>query len=146
MKDKKVATPFNPSKRAISYVKNALPPIECCSYCNSNVVITTNDEVYGKTYGEYPWIYYCTNCEAFVGIHPYTNIPLGTLADKQLRTARKHAKDPFNKIWQSGLTTRTEMYDKLAKYLNIEREHCHFGWFTFEQCQKLIGFNYMELL
>lgn len=63
-----------------------------------------------------------------------TAIPLGTLADEELRRARKVCKQPFERVWQSGLMTRTEAYTRIAKHLDIPIEQCHFGLFDERQC------------
>jgi DNA-directed RNA polymerase subunit RPC12/RpoP len=59
-----------------------------CPYCNSKVICTSNAEIYGKEYGN-GRCYKCTSCDAYVGVHDGTNIPLGRLANKQLRELKK---------------------------------------------------------
>ncbi|WP_154825797.1 zinc-finger-containing protein [Enterobacter hormaechei] len=61
-------------------------------------------------------------------------MPLGALADKPTRDARKSCKLPFERIWKSGAMTRTEAYQWLADKMDIPVHECHFGWFTVEQC------------
>ncbi len=131
-------TPYNPSKKATGRVKNPLPaPVEC-HYCQSPVSIAKNSAIYGREYGEWPWVYVCESslCRAYIGMHPFTAIPLGTLANQELRNARKECKPAFNHIWQSGLMTRTEAYQWLAKQLSIPAGECHFGWFDVDLCQR----------
>jgi hypothetical protein len=69
-------------------------------------------------------------------MHPFTNIPLGTLADGPTRQARKRCKEPFESLHRSGRMTRSEAYSKLAKKLGIPVEQCHFGWFDAAQCKR----------
>ncbi|MBN3839335.1 zinc-finger-containing protein [Burkholderia sp. Ac-20349] len=129
-------SPWNPSRRATARVKNPLPEPTSCPYCGATVGIVNNKAIYGREYGEWPWAYACTEwrCRAYVGMHPFTNIPLGTLADKATREARKHAKALFVPLYESGRMTRTEAYAWLAGRLGIELEKCHFGWFSAEEC------------
>lgn len=127
-------TQWNPSRRATARVKNPLPAPTVCPHCAGEVKIASHDEIYGKAYGEWPWAYLCTSCRAYVGMHPFTNIPLGTLADAPLRKARKECKQPFEMLWQSKKMTRDEAYAGLAKHMGVATEECHFGWFSVEQC------------
>ena len=130
-------TPHNPSRKAIARVKNPLPAPTHCRYCESAVTIEKNSAIYGRDFGGWPWIYLCTNssCRAYIGMHPFTAIPLGTMADQKLRDARKHCKPVFNQLWQSGKMTRTRAYQWLAEKMGIPAGDCHFGWFTVEECQ-----------
>jgi hypothetical protein len=131
-------TPWNPSARALARVKNPLPAPTQCPFCSQKVVIANNAEVYGRAYGEWPWVYRCTGqkCGAYVGMHPFTNIPLGTLADAPTRQARTQAKAIFNPIWESGHMTRSEAYAWLAGQLGIPVAECHVGWFDVQTCQR----------
>ena len=129
-------TPWNPSRSATARVKDVLPPPETCPYCGGPVELVNNSEIYGREYGKWPWAYRCMPCEAYVGLHPYTNLPLGTLANYELREARKRAKSLFQPLWQNMRTTRSGAYHWLAQRMGIPPERCHFGWFTLEQCQQ----------
>lgn len=129
-------SPWNPSVRATKRVRNPLPiPVEC-EHCGSPVQVAHHKQVYGRSYGDWPWLYKCEGCRAYVGMHPFTNIPLGTLATSEIRQARKHCKSPFESLYKSGRLTRSEAYERLAEKLGIEKEQCHFGWFNVEMCQK----------
>jgi len=94
-----------------------------------------NSQIYGKEYGDWPWAYRCVGCEAYVGMHPKTYIPLGTLADAETRNARKLGKKPFETVWQSKHMTRSEAYRQLAAHMGISASECHFGLFSVEQCR-----------
>lgn len=136
----KIKTPWNPSKSAIARVKDPAPPPEICQYCNQeHVEITHHYEIYGKPYGNWPWVYRCTVCNAMVGMHPFTNIPLGTLADLSTRKARMWVKNVFNPIWKSGQMTRSEAYEWLADAMGIPKERCHFGMFTLDECNTALS-------
>lgn len=134
---RQLKTPWNPSKRAVKRVKNPLPEPEQCNCCGRlSVEIAHHKEVYGKAYSKWPWVFRCTYCFAYVGMHPFTNIPLGTLANAETRKARKECKEPFEKLFKSGRFTRSEAYELLAKKLGIPKEECHFGWFDIDMCNK----------
>lgn len=136
-----VKTPWNPSRKAIARVSNPLPAPTECPYCGSKVELVSNAEIYGRTYGEWPWAFMCTDdsCGAYVGIHPFTAIPLGTLANAQLREARKAAKAAFNPRWQRGSMSRSEAYAWLAQQLEMPNVgECHIGWFDVATCRRVV--------
>ncbi|WP_074139080.1 zinc-finger-containing protein [Enterobacter kobei] len=131
-----VKTPANPSRKATARVKNPLPVPCSCRFCSGHVRVGTHEEVYGRDYGDWPYVYLCESCRAYVGMHPFTSIPLGTLADQRTRDARKKCKPAFERLWKSGRMTRSEAYEWLAGKLGIPVGECHFGWFTPEQCEE----------
>jgi hypothetical protein len=135
----KMFTPFNQDQESRKKVKNKLPPIKTCLNCNSEVHITENKDVYGSNFGDYPWIYLCSNdaCDSYVGIHPNTDIPLGTIANSHTRTARKRAKGQFTHWMQKHKLGRAEAYKTLANLLGIPRGICHFGWFDAQMCKRV---------
>ncbi len=138
-------TPWNPSRRAIARVRNPLPAPTVCPHCGAPVEIVNNAAIYGRSYGEWPWAYACDGadgdgCGAYVGMHPFTAIPLGTLADAPTRDARKKAKDAFNPLWQEKRMSRTAAYQWLAGSLGIANvEECHIGWFDVETCNRVVA-------
>ncbi|WP_082722488.1 zinc-finger-containing protein [Burkholderia mayonis] len=88
----------------------------------------------------WPWTFLCRTCRAYVRLHPFTHIPLGTLADAPTREARKRAKAEFNPIWQSGAMTRIAAYVWLAQRLGIENhEECHIDRFDIETCDRVVA-------
>ncbi|MCM2547619.1 zinc-finger-containing protein [Burkholderia glumae] len=132
-------TPWNPSRRAIKRVLNPLPAPTVCRFCGGKVEIVRNSQIYhGRDYGEWPWAYLCGDCRAYVGMHPFTAIPLGTLADGPTREARKRAKAAFNPLWETGGMTRTAAYSWLAARLDIVFGECHVGWFDVAMCDRVV--------
>jgi hypothetical protein len=139
-------TPQSPSRSATARVKNPLPAPTICPHCSGAVELVNNSEIYGgRSYGEWPWAYKCAGdgCDSYVGLHPFTGIPLGTLADAATRAARKAAKDAFNPLWQrwgARSMTRTEAYAWLAGKLGIaDVNTCHVGWFDVETCARVVA-------
>lgn len=128
-------TPWNPSRKATARVPDPLPAPTVHDACGLPVEIVHHNAVYGRAYGEWPWMYRCAKCDASVGMHPFTAIPLGTLADKALREARKVCKRPFEHLWQSGVMSRTKAYAALAAHLGIPLSACHFGLFDADRCK-----------
>jgi hypothetical protein len=132
--------PWNPSVTATVRAANPLPVPTTCPCCGSSKIeCVHHDDVYGRQYSEWPWMLRCETCEATVGLHPFTNIPLGTLATRVMRQARMRAKEAFNPLWEGGGMTRTEAYTWLAQKLGIARvEECHIGWFDVQQCNRVV--------
>lgn len=86
------------------------------------------------------WV--CSNypkCDAYVGCHKGTTIPLGRLANEKLRALKKEAHRQFDPLWKSGLMSRKNAYKWLATMLRIPIEDCHIGLFDIKMCQKTIN-------
>ncbi len=131
-------SPWNPSVKAIARVKNVIPaPIKCHICGGNSIAIVHHEKIYGRAYSEWPWCYRCDNCGAYVGMHPFTNIPLGTLADVETREARKRCKPAFENLWRgnNAKMTRSQAYQWLADKLSIPVNECHFGWFSKDMCE-----------
>ena len=126
------------SRKALKRVKNPLPAPATCRYCGPStpVFLGHHDEIYGRAYGEWPYLYLCENCEAYVGLHPFTDIPLGTLANAELRQARKTNKAKFIALQRAKSWSRSRAYQWLADHMGIKVEECHWGWFEVEQCER----------
>lgn len=105
-----------------------------CPYCGKRAILTDSKEVYGRSYG---MIYLCRPCNAYVGVHPGTHNPLGTLANAELRQARQRAHAAFDPIWRNGGLTRKQAYTWMAQTLGITKEKAHIAKFTVKQCNDL---------
>jgi hypothetical protein len=128
---------MNPSRKACARVKDPMPAPTDCPYCEHHVSIRHHVEVYnGRSFSEWPWMYVCDMCGARVGMHPFTNIPLGTLADEETREARKRCKPAFERLWQELGWQRDIAYAWLAKQLGIQPAQCHWGLFYPETCER----------
>ena len=134
------------SRRALARVKDRLPAPTRCNCCDGMVELVSNAEIYhGREYGDWPYAYLCRGCGAYVGLHPNTDVPLGTLADKPTREARKSAKAVFmSLVGHLFKGDRTAGYAWLAAGMRIDPRRCHFGMFTVEQCAQAITFMNRE--
>lgn len=120
-------------------VRNPLPVPKICPNCGAGVVLVKNSEIYGREFGQWPYAYLCKTRCSYVGIHPGTTIPLGTMADAETRAARKNAKQWFEPLWKgrrTRFTKRTGAYAWLAARLGIPVAECHFGWFDKETAER----------
>ena len=111
-----------------------------CPFCRSSVSLIDSAKIYGHSYG---FIYLCNaypKCDAKVGCHPKTIIPLGTLADKELRKWRSLAHRKFDPLWQSGVfPSRQIAYKWLSKAMKLPLERTHVAMFDIRQCQRAIS-------
>lgn len=111
-----------------------------CPYCNQRAKLTSSKKVYGgRDYGP---IYLCEPCQAWVGCHPHSTKPLGTLANENLRAARKAAHTSFDPIWKTGSLTRTDAYHWLANQMGIRYRDCHIALFSEDQCLQVVEICY----
>ncbi len=117
------------SRRALARVTDWAPPPETCNHCNGMVMLIPNSAIYGRSYGDWPYAYACTECDAYVGLHPHTDLPLGTLANKEERQARMENKRAFVQLQERLGISRREAYSWLAKELGIEISKCHWSMF-----------------
>lgn len=124
------------SASAIKRVKDKLPVPTECHYCGGKVILTSNAYVYGKEYGKWPYVYACLLCEAYVGVHNKTHIPLGTLANQAVRNARSKNKEKFIELINVSRINTNQGYSWLAKELGISKSKCHWGWFGIEMCNR----------
>ena len=113
-------------------------PKECCC-CGGKVELKSHKEIYGRTYNAWPWMYFCLDCEARVGVHPGTYIPLGSLANDEIRKARMAAHKAFDPMWKSKNMARREAYHWLADKLGISPGSCHISWMGTKDCEKIVA-------
>ena len=106
-----------------------------CNICGSNNVnLVSNSVLYGKEYGKIPYVYLCSNCKAYVGVHPNKE-PMGILADDEMRTLRIKCHELFDKTWKNK-KERSEKYSELAEKLGVKV--CHFSWMNKDELKKAI--------
>jgi len=123
------------SRQALLRVKSPLPAPTECPYCPGAVELVNNREIYRREFGDWPYAYLCRSCGAYVGLHPNTDIPLGRLADRALREARKTEKSHFERLWRNA-ASRTAAYQWLAEQLGVPVAQCHWAWFDIDRCRR----------
>ena len=91
-----------------------------CDYCHRDAQRVGAEKLYphrpdliGK------WFWECEPCGAYVGCHPGTTVPLGRLANAELRRAKQSVHRALDPLWKSGKMKRKEAYAMLAKGLNM---------------------------
>lgn len=132
---------FKIDKAQIKKVLNPLPVPTICPNCGGAVERVSNSIIYRKEYGAWPFAYRCVvdACDSYVGIHPRTDIPLGPLANKAVRAARKQAKAMLSPMWEIDGMDKNAVYAWLAGKMGInDVNHCHIGWFDEKQCAQVV--------
>ncbi len=113
----------------------------CCDYCGKKAKKITGKTLYPRH--EYLWgktYFRCEPCDAHVGTHDGTGEPLGTLADRKLRSARMDAHEAFDQMWRERVVHRSFAYRWLRKRMGLTRT-AHGGGMTFEECQFVINLD-----
>lgn len=110
-----------------------------CDYCGKVIPLTTGKKVYRHRPDLYEKKFYkCWPCDALVGCHPGTEVPLGRLANKELRVAKMAAHAAFDPLWKSGWKKRGSCYAWLAESLGINIKDCHIGMFDVDMCNRVV--------
>lgn len=118
-----------------------------CSYCNKEAKLVSGDVIYphrpdlkSRTF------YYCDNSHepAYVGANQITGNPLGTLANKKLRSMRLKAHRKFDPLWEQNgcdqqFNSRSEAYQWLSTVMKLPIEKTHIGMFNEDQCEDVIN-------
>lgn len=129
-------------------------PAPICPYCGKESVLVSGKIVYphhrdlaGLSFWQ------CAPCDAYVGCHRegvWTiidgekitsdgTLPLGRLANAELREAKQKAHYAFDPIWKRNADiTRHEAYTWLRIALGLSRQDGHIGEFDIEQCNAVV--------
>jgi len=112
-----------------------------CPYCGAPVRYRSADGIY-RDNPERTMLYVCERypkCDAYVRAHAGTNIPMGSMADGNLRALRKEAHDAFNRLYTSGMMSRDDAYRWLADMLQAPASQAHIGCLGEYYCRKVIA-------
>lgn len=107
-----------------------------CDYCGRPALLVDSEMVYRRSYGK---IWFCSTCQAWVGVHKGTDNPLGRLANAELRYWKRKAHAAFDPLWRDKeMRTRKAAYEWLADEMGLPLEQTHIGMFNVEQCKQVI--------
>ena len=124
-----------------------------CPYCHQPVQLVTGTAIYPRRPDLASLKFHrCAPCDAYVGCHKpgdYTVIsgnkvisdgalPLGRLANAELRRAKQRAHAAFDPIWQGRIMGRKQAYAWLAKQLGLAADEAHIGEFDVARCGRVI--------
>ncbi|MDD2980956.1 MAG: zinc-finger-containing protein [Hespellia sp.] len=112
-----------------------------CPYCGRPAVLRSASDVYKDT-KRIGYVYTCSNypaCDAYVGTHPGTKIPLGTLANAELRKKRIQAHQTFDLLWKYQIFSRDDAYRWLAEKMGLPLQEAHIGHFSEFYCDQVVS-------
>lgn len=113
-----------------------------CPYCGSRAFLRPASVVYGiKAIDPVAPYYVCARyptCDAYVAAHKDTRLPMGTLANRDLRCKRIEAHRAFNRLWESGLMSKKQAYRWLQASLALPEQEAHIGKFSTFRCEQVI--------
>lgn len=111
-----------------------------CPYCGSSVIFRSADGIYHDNQNQ-TMLYVCSRypeCDAYVRVHSGTKIPLGSLANHNLRSLRREAHRYFNRLYESGLMDKKEAYQWLADVISAPLSEAHIGHLGEYYCKQVI--------
>lgn len=113
-----------------------------CPYCGAKASLRPASVVYGAaTKMTDSYLYVCDRypkCDSYVAAHKRTKLPMGTLADGDLRNKRIQAHKAFDWMWKSGLMTKWQAYKWMQGKLALNDEQAHIAKFSEYMCDCLI--------
>lgn len=113
-----------------------------CPYCGRFSKESNGSEIYPHRPDlKHKKFYLCAGCDAYVGCHEKSGLPLGRLANSTLRAAKMLAHDSFDPLWRNEKEprkARKKAYSWLAKKMGVDRDDCHIGMFSEDQCMKVV--------
>ena len=86
-------------------------------------------------------LYVCSRypeCDAYVRVQPGTKLPLGTLANGDLRALRRQAHGQFDRLYKEGLMTKDGAYRWLGELLGLPRSQAHIGCLGEYNCRLVV--------
>lgn len=100
-----------------------------CPYCGSPAILRSAEGIYRDNRRsamlyvrkKYP------ACDSYVRVQPGTRLPIGTMANGELRAMRKEAHHYFDQLYKRGMMTKEEAYHWLAEILAAPMDQAHIG-------------------
>lgn len=125
-----------------------------CPYCQKPAALVGGSKIYPLRPDLFDLKFWrCFACRASVGCHKVGayfwlrgkkvvsdgTIPLGRLANAELRAAKRAAHDALDPLWKNGHMNRQAAYSWLAHKLGIPPEDCHIGEFDVDRCLEVVA-------
>ncbi|WP_313529249.1 zinc-finger-containing protein [Anaerotignum sp.] len=113
-----------------------------CPYCGAHAVLRPSTAVYQDKARPGRYVYVCARyplCDSYVGAHKGTLLPMGTLANGDLRNKRIQAHRAFNRLWESGAMKKWQAYQWMQAKFGLCSKQAHIAMFSTYMCDKLIS-------
>ena len=111
-----------------------------CPYCGSHSVLRSADGIY-RNNSRNTMVYVCSRfpaCDSYVRVHPGTKIPMGTMANRELRALRNEAHHYFDQLYKKGHMSKEDAYQWLASILAAPMGQAHIGLLGDYYCRLVI--------
>lgn len=111
-----------------------------CPYCGAHVIYRSADGIY-RDNQNHTMLYVCSRypeCDAYVRVHAGTKIPVGSLANPELRKLRRLAHQQFNRLYESGYMSKRDAYQWLADLIDAPMSEAHIGHMGEYYCKLVI--------
>lgn len=112
-----------------------------CPYCGGSVTYRSADGIYRENpHGV--MLYVCSrypSCDAYVRVHEGTTIPVGSLANGELRALRRETHQWFDRLYREGIMTKDDAYEWLSELISAPRAHAHIGLLGEYRCRQVIA-------
>lgn len=110
-----------------------------CAYCNNPAEFVGGDVIYPHRPDLADKKFWrCEPCQAYVGCHKGTELPLGRLANAELRKAKMNAHAAFDPLWKEDGMDRSAAYTWLQEAMGLPEDECHIGMFDLDRCQEVV--------
>ena len=111
-----------------------------CPYCGSPVIYRSADGIYHDNRND-TMLYVCSHypeCDSYVRVHAGTKIPVGSLANHELRSLRRTADHYFDQLYECGYMSKQEAYQWLADLIMAPLSEAHIGHLGEYYCKQVI--------
>lgn len=112
-----------------------------CPYCGAHAVLRSSKAVYQSKAKPGRHLFVCARyplCDSYVGAHEGTLLPMGTLANGDLRNKRIQAHRAFNRLWESGTMKKWQAYRWMQAKFGLCSQQAHIAMFSEYMCDQLI--------
>lgn len=111
-----------------------------CPYCGSHTIYRSADGIYHDN-SSGTMLYVCAHypaCDSYVRVHAGTKIPVGSLANHELRALRNTAHHYFDRLYKTGIMSKQDAYQWLANTIAAPMSQAHIGYLSEYYCKIVI--------
>ncbi len=112
-----------------------------CPYCGAQAVLRSSTAVYSENARPGEFLYVCSRypvCDSYVGAHRKSLLPMGSLANGDLRNKRIQAHKAFDRLWKHRIMEKWQAYWWMQAKFGLNNEQAHIAKFSEYMCDQLI--------
>ena len=114
-----------------------------CPYCGAPAICRPSSMVHGgNTWQNDTFLYVCSRwpeCDSYVTAHKYSLIPMGSMANKSLRSKRMQAHRAMDELRRCRHMDTWAVYVWIQMKMDLPPDKAHIGMFSEEMCDRLIS-------